>query len=135
MPYNREMNPPNRYDHADRSATGSAGRDGRVDVEVGDGGMTARVDVYPSEGDGRPLTTDLVREALKSRNIVYGIDRDLLRKVVRAAEKEKAAQVGVVIARGTGPEEGRDGEIEFLFSESESAIENHRDYKKDTMIE
>jgi uncharacterized protein (DUF342 family) len=129
------MNPPHGYDQGDRPAAGSAGRDGRVDVEIGDGGMTVRVDLYPSEGDGRPLTTDLVREALKSRNIVHGIDRDLLKKAVRAAEQEKAAKVGVVIARGTDPGEGRDGDIELLFSESESALESRRIDARDTMIE
>lgn len=129
------MQPHNPDTRRSRAEEGPSGRDGRVEIEIGDGGMTATVDLYPSEGSGRPLTTDLVRDALKKNNIVYGIDRDLLRKVVRAAEKEKSVKVGVVVARGTSPEEGRDGGIEFLFSENESALENRRIAPQDMMIE
>jgi hypothetical protein len=113
----------------------TGGKDGRVTVTLGNEGMTAAIDLYPSEGDGTPLSPDLVRDSLNVKNVVYGIDSDLLRKVVREVEKTKEAKVGVVIARGSPPVAGKEGRVEFLFSEDESALERRLTNRDNVVIE
>jgi len=71
--------------------------------------MTAIINLYPSRGEGKPLTMDRLKEALNSSGVVYGINNDLLEKLLKNVEERKEEKRGVIIAQGTLPEQGKEG--------------------------
>ena len=98
--------------------------DGRFEIHVADDRMNVTIDLFPSAGGGRPLSLGAIRTALNDMKVVYGVNTDLLERIVKKVEESKSEKAGVAIARGTPPAQGKDGTIEFLFGESDEIFED-----------
>ncbi len=105
--------------------------DGKFDISVAEDKMSASINLIPSKGNGKPLRYEVVKAKLESMQIVYGVNYDLMKRVIGSVEKSKEEKTGVIIAQGTVPEEGRDGSIEYHFSESDEVLRsiNEKDAK------
>jgi len=95
-------------------------KDGEFEISLDEDQMSVTIDLYPSMGKGVPLTYERVKAKLDALNVVFGVNYDLLTKLVEKGEKTGGEKTGIVIARGKVPEEGEDGRIEFKFSESDA---------------
>lgn len=80
-----------------------------IRVRVEKNGMSATINVSPVEEEQYQYE-DLVN-ALEAANVVYGIDEEALKDIV----KTKHFYTDVVVARGDEPEDGTDGYYEYLF--------------------
>jgi len=87
--------------------------DGKCEINITEDKMTAIINLYPSRGEGKPLTMDRLKEALNSSGVVYGINNDLLEKLLKNVEERKEEKRGVIIAQGTLPEQGKEGFLLF----------------------
>ncbi len=108
--------------------------EGRCAVRVNDDKMSAVIDLIPSEGNGKPLAYEMVNSELKSKGVVYGVNTELLKKLIQNVEKTKNAKKGVIIAQGVLPEQGKDGSIEFRFSDDESILFEASNNKEDSLV-
>jgi hypothetical protein len=109
--------------------------DSSCSVHVNEDSMSAVIDLNPSKGNGKPLTWETVSKELKANGVVYGVNTELLKKLIQNVEKNKNAKRGVIIAQGEYPEQGRDGEIEFHFSDDESVLfDENTNKEEDTVI-
>ena len=96
--------------------------DGTFSIEISEDKMTATITLIPSKGKGAPLNYESIKKAIEQRGIVYGVNYDMLQKLVESVEKNKEVKEGVIFAQGTPPEKGEDGKIEFHFSETEDVL-------------
>ncbi|MFH1761820.1 MAG: FapA family protein [bacterium] len=91
------------------------GVDGRIEIKVSDDRMSAYLDFIPAGGDGRGPNSAQVMAELRKQNIVYGIDNNSISEAINTANKEKTGQEKILIASGTNPKNGEDGQIEYNF--------------------
>ena len=103
-------------------------KDGKADIVILEDKMSASISLFPSKGTGIPLNINIINKAVKSLNIVYGVKYDLLKELVIKVEESKTEKTGVVFAQGTPPREGRDGAIEYNFSETEDVLKEQEGY-------
>ena len=96
--------------------------DSRVKIRISDDKMNVLIDLYPSKGAGVPLSFERVKKQLHSMKVVHGVNYELLKRLIENAERTKQEKSGVAIAQGTPPEEGKDGSVEFLFSDNEDIL-------------
>jgi hypothetical protein len=94
--------------------------DGSFELVLADDRMSATIDLYPSQGHGEPLSYKAVKQKLDSMRIEFGVNYDLLKKLVEKAEESGSTKTGIIIARGKPPADGKNGQIEFTFSESDN---------------
>ena len=80
-----------------------------IEVWVSEDGLQAFLKVSPDKGEN--VTVKQLDEALLQHQIVYGIDKDVLRDVV----EHKRYFVEVQVASGLEPTDGKDGYYEYLF--------------------
>lgn len=97
--------------------------DGSFELVLADDRMSATIDLYPSRGYGEPLTYNAVKQKLDSMRIEFGVNYDLLKKLVERAEESGSAKTGIIIARGKPPVDGKDGQIEFTLSKSDDIFQ------------
>jgi len=108
--------------------------DGRCEVIVAENLMSASINLYPSRGNGNPLTFDMCKKLIDSKGIVYGVNCDLIKKLVDNIEKKKIEKTGVIFAKGTANEDGKDGEVEFCFSKGEDVLFKEETDNDDSVI-
>jgi len=102
-----------------------AGTQELVFVEINDDEMLAKVTVVPPQSEtDRFSTIDDVREALKRRGVVYGVDEMRLAEVSAklsqlAASKNINEPVELDIAFGTPVTNGEDARVEYLYKKTE----------------
>jgi hypothetical protein len=97
--------------------------DGSCTVRINDDKMNAQIDLIPSENTGVALDYEKIKGELAAAGVVFGVNEELLKKLIITVEKTKEAKEGVVIARGALPEEGKDGTIQFHFGEDDSVLD------------
>ena len=85
--------------------------DGTAKVIVEADRLAAFIEIYPPEGNGKPLAVDKALELIKSNNIVYG----LLENNVIDAIKLLRWNDQILIAKGLEPKSGFPAEIEYKF--------------------
>jgi len=107
------------YDENDYEE-GEEDTDGRFEIRIAEDRMSVTIDLYPSSGLGRPLSFGAIRTEINDMKIVYGLNTDLLERIVKKVEESKKEKSGIIIARGTPPVEGKNGRIEFKFGESDN---------------
>lgn len=88
-------------------------RRGRARVRVSDDEMEAYLTVTPPVGGSRAVTLEDVMAACEKNGVVYGLGKESIRSALEQAHGERIAISDVVIARGTEPVNGRDGQVEF----------------------
>jgi uncharacterized protein (DUF342 family) len=77
-------------------------RDAKVDVNVSEDGMYARVDIERGYGMGRELTLELAQESLAGAGVTFGVDLKELAAALAEARNEKPVS-GRLIAQGKPP--------------------------------
>jgi uncharacterized protein (DUF342 family) len=83
-----------------------------VHVSVDESAMSARLSVEPPKKGAAPPTADEIEEALRRQNVVYGIDRSAVARLVTYEDYGKT----LVIARGTSAVHGEGSKIVFHFN-------------------
>jgi len=96
--------------------------DGKFKINVSDDKMIVSLDLFPSKGGGKPLTLEQVKSELNNMNVVYGVNYDLIMRLIGDVEQTKEEKSGVIIAQGTLPEDGKDGSIKFHFSDNDDIL-------------
>ena len=86
-------------------------RDGTVEIIIQDDGMAAVMMMTGPAGGGQDVTMEQVRDALKAKNVVFGIDEEKILAVL----EEKMYLQEFLIAEGKQPVAGRDGQIKDYF--------------------
>ncbi|MCX8044265.1 MAG: FapA family protein [Desulfobacterota bacterium] len=80
----------------------------------------------------KKLTHSRIKEALYAHNIIFGIDDNAIDTLITSLNMHDMPVTDVVVARGIPRQEGKDGEIKFLFHESRGI--NPNEYIIDGMI-
>ena len=96
--------------------------DGSCFIRVSEDTMSALISLRPSLHGGSPLTFERVKKEIASAGVVYGINEDMLKKLIMTVEKNKEEKQEVIFAKGTPPEEGKDGRVRYHFGEDESVL-------------
>jgi hypothetical protein len=96
--------------------------DGSCSISISEDGMSALVSLHPSLHGGEPLTFEGVMKEASSAGVVHGVNADLLKKLIMTVEKTKEEKQGVMFAKGTPPEEGHDGRVEYHFGEDDAVL-------------
>jgi hypothetical protein len=98
--------------------------DGSFKLTLAEDNMSVTIDLYPSKGNGDPLTFEAVNKKLESMKIVFGLNYDLLKKLIQKVEESGSEKTGIIIARGKSPTDGKDGRIEFKFAENDNIFQD-----------
>jgi len=96
--------------------------DGSFELHVTEDKMSLLLDLHPSSGGGKALRADTVMAKIFAKKIVYGVNRELIERLVASVEQTKNEKIGVIVAQGKQPEEGKDGSIEYRFNESDEIL-------------
>jgi len=99
------------------------GIDASCVVKISDDRMSALISLYPSQHGGKPVDFATVKKELDSAGVVFGVNEELLKKLIITVEKTHEEKEGVIIAKGLLPEEGKDGLIEYYFGEDEALFD------------
>jgi len=86
-------------------------RDGTVKIETTSNKMEAYLVIEAPVGEGKWPTVEEAFEALKSQNIVFGVDEEAVKEAINS---QKAGSY--LVASGQPPVAGKDAEFRFLFS-------------------
>ncbi len=89
-----------------------------LDISVSDDRMEAALTYHGTH----ELTREMIAEELSAKNIVSGIDNHAIDYIVSAFNDKKEPIENFVIARGTPSQEGRDGELKYLFEMHEGPL-------------
>jgi len=101
--------------------------DGSFELHAAEDKMSLLLDLHPSAGGGKSLTSDAVKAKICAMKVVYGVNSELIDRLVTSVEQTKEEKTGVIIAQGKPPEEGKDGSIEYKFNESDEILRNSSD--------
>ena len=80
-------------------------------ITFSDDEMEASLEFLPPEEEGEKMTFDQVKAAISEKGVVYGIDDDIIKELIREAAYNKK----MYFARGIPAQDGIDGEIILLF--------------------
>lgn len=92
--------------------------DSIVDVEIDDGGHTAKIRMHSPLNGGLDITREKVDDALRMNGVVFGINDPILNMVVKGKSYDKWH----VVARCQNPENGRDGSVTYLFEKTSQGL-------------
>lgn len=90
--------------------------DSTVSIYVNNNGSEAYVTVEPPENGGKDVTEEDIREALKLNRVTYGIDEEMIKRIVN----EKLYSKKNLTATWTPPENGIDGTITYHFEKQQN---------------
>jgi uncharacterized protein (DUF342 family) len=85
--------------------------------------MSVLISLYPSQHEGKPLDFETAKNELENNGVVFGINEDLLKKLIITVEKTHEEKEGIIVAKGMVPEDGKDGVIAYHFDEDEAILE------------
>jgi hypothetical protein len=89
--------------------------DCRVHIRLDESRMHAYLDCAPAQGDGKPLSVELVRAEMKRMGITHGIDEDGLAGAVDGANQTRLEVADIPVAAGTPPVAAKPGAVEYAF--------------------
>ncbi len=78
-------------------------RDGLLEISISPDGMSATADFLPEIGAGRPITQDYVESLLETREVLYGVEWELIQETIFQVTTDKRSKHDVVIAHGKPP--------------------------------
>ncbi len=112
--------------------TSGPDRDGNIVVHVSEDEMLASMDLYPRQGDGKPLGLETAEYALFTAGVTNGIDRESIAEGIHRAEGSGETVKNVVAARGvaavnTAP---RRYALAFLVPSAHGQTEKKIDYRE-----
>lgn len=85
--------------------------------------MLVRCKFYPPAEGGRPISKEIMLDALLHEKVVYGVDATMLHTLLQ--EREYCTEY--LLAKGTPPTLGSDAKIEYYFSTRKSLKPKHND--------
>ncbi len=88
-------------------------RFGRFKVHVSDQEMHAYMNVVPPIGGADSVTVEQVLDECRKQGIVFGLQKEEIRRSIEKAEADRMAVNDVLIAEGEDAVDGKDGQIEF----------------------
>ncbi|MFH1023527.1 MAG: FapA family protein [Planctomycetota bacterium] len=89
-------------------------REGRFRLDVSEDCLAVTLDVKPSEGVGRAVTFEDIRQKLVQLNVTFGVDAGAIQKVLSDVSRLGQPVSAIPIAQGRHPRHGNDGHVEFL---------------------
>lgn len=95
----------------------------KVMIDLSLDAMLVRCTFYPASMGGRAITREDIQDALQYKKIVYGIDENMVGRLLQYREYCTEYLIG----KGTPPTLGRDAKIEYYFSTSKSLKPKHND--------
>ncbi len=96
-------------------------KDGQIFINITPDEMFAQLTIVPPQGGGKDITEDDVNIALKNHNIVFGIKKDIISKLVKRGFDAKndptilLEPIEDIIAEGQNVQNGEDAKLEMLF--------------------
>jgi len=104
-------------------------KDGQIFINVTPDEMFAQLTIVPPQGGGKEITEDFVMEQLKNHNVVFGIKKDVISRLVKRALDAKEdptillEAIEDIVAEGQNVQNGEDAKLELLF-ENQKQQEN-----------
>lgn len=95
----------------------------KVDISLSLDNMLVRCKFYPPSEDGRNLTRKDIQDALMQKNVIYGVDEELINKLLQSREYCTEYLIG----KGTPPTMGKDAQIVYYFSTTKSLRPKHNE--------
>lgn len=92
--------------------------DAQIHVSVANGGLSAILLLEPPENGGLPPTLEALEKALAEAGVVFGIDRETLKRVAG----QPAYHMEIPAASGIEPINGDDGTITYQFETGEKEL-------------
>ncbi len=89
-----------------------------AEVRIAANRMSASITLHPSLGTGLPLSLESVRKQVEEKDVVFGINEDVLNRGVEHANGGDDIQ-DLVFANGKPPVNGEEAKLDFLISFSE----------------
>jgi len=89
----------------------------KVDVSISEDMRKAYIVLKPHKGDGTPISSQLILDALSASKVVYGIDK----QTVEIQAKNPRYDSRILIAMATLPEDGKAAIIDFHFPTTSQA--------------
>ncbi len=90
--------------------------DASAELIVKPDGMQADILVHRACEGGNPPSEKAIYELIAENNIVYGIDKAEIAHLLAQLAKGEYPDAGVTIARGTPPQHGENGSVQFFFN-------------------
>jgi uncharacterized protein (DUF342 family) len=116
-------------------------RDASVSVRISTDHMSAFMDFYPPQGNGKKVTVDKVVSDLKKEGIISGLKRDNVANAVETLKTTGSPLINVPVAEGRKPRDGADARTDILFPK-ETTYEDFKvlpdgriDYRKKANIQ
>lgn len=100
-----------KNDEAAEKKEAAAVVDCRIDLNVDSDGKSVKLIVHPPINGGKEPTVQMIKAELKKKNIVFGVDEKVIKKVV----EERYYGASVNIAKYKSPKKGANGYISFRF--------------------
>lgn len=113
-PLNLDCNSAARWNIADYEKI----KDAELIIHKSEDKMQAFVDYIPPLGLGIDLSAEDIINTLKEQNIVYGLKKDNINKIIDSDEMIEE----LLIAEGKSPVTGKDAELEFHFDKDDKHI-------------
>jgi uncharacterized protein (DUF342 family) len=110
-------------------------KDGQIFINITPDEMFAQLTIVPPQGGAKDIKEEDVYNALKNHNIVFGIKKDVISKLVKRGMDAKndptilLEPIEDIIAEGQNVQNGEDAKLEMLFdttiSQNEEPAEPH----------
>jgi uncharacterized protein (DUF342 family) len=97
--------------------------DSSIKLTVSKDNMNVFMDCSPAFGNGLPLTVQKVRDQLNLQKITYGIKILEIEKVISDANKNHIPQKNIIVAEGTYPVPGKNGNVRLNFDTAQSQLD------------
>ncbi len=95
----------------------------KVDISLSLDNMLVRCKFYPPSEGGRNLTREDIQDALRHEKVVYGVDEEIIGKLIQSREYCTEYLIG----KGTPPTMGKDAQIVYYFSTRKSLKPKHNE--------
>ncbi|MBM4065931.1 MAG: DUF342 domain-containing protein [Planctomycetes bacterium] len=87
-----------------------------LSVKVSDDHMKVYLTVEPVAQEDSDINSDDVLKILQSKNVSFGIKKEVIKNTLDKVKQEKISMENVLIAEGDHAINGEDGRLEFLFN-------------------
>ena len=88
-------------------------QDSRTEITMTEDRMEGRITLIPAKGTGKPLDAEEVKNFIKQKGIIYGVDEELLNDAINRAREGEVIE-NMVFARGKQPVNETERQIKLL---------------------
>ncbi|MCX8092794.1 MAG: FapA family protein [Candidatus Goldbacteria bacterium] len=104
-------------------------KDGQIFINITPDEMFAQLTIVPPQGGGKDILEEDVYTALKEHNVVFGIKKDVISKLVKRGLDAKndptilLEPIEDIVAEGQNVQNGEDAKLEMLFDTTSAQAE------------